>query len=894
MALPEGTRLGPYEIAGLLGAGGMGEVYRARDPRLGRSVAIKILPAAFSTDSDRLWRFEREARAVASLNHPHISTVHDIGEHDGHRYLVMELLEGQPLNARLESGPLPMPELLEVAMQIADGLEAAHGAGVIHRDLKPANIFITKRGEAKLLDFGLAKLSDEGGASEDETTLQASMGASPTLSPVGHTTLGTLLGTAAYMSPEQARGDVADAQSDLFSYGAVLYEMATGRPAFTGKTMAVLFDAVLNKNPRPASEVNPQLPPELDVVIAKALEKDRDRRYRSAADLIADLKRIAPHAGARAAAPAPAQRDTPVNATAASARSRRTAVGAAVAVALLAAAGAAYFVLGRSNRAAATISLDNLLVKPLTSTGKAAAPAISPDGKYVVYLQADDEGPSVWLRQTDATNAVRILAAEPGARAQGATVGPDSTFVDVWRTNGVWRIPFLGGTPELIIDRANTPVSWSPDGRQMAFIKSNPATRGQELVVANSDGADERAVGQGASGARGFATNIPGATASAPAWSPDGRLIATFQRLSEDIRDIGVAVFDVSSGQVTVVKITGDVPQGVGWLDQSTLVVGQALQQGTPSQLWQVTFPDGKRTRLTNDVNRYSELSLSADANSLVTSRLDDRVSVWVGDAKGVGHDILDPAPYMSSATQYATVGWDGPRVLFTHTLNGRFEIFRLDPSPGGTPQAIVPGREMAADSDGTIVYRSLTGNDVGLWKVGRDGQRPVLLAKGTVSFPSITPDRQQAIYSSSISGVQTIWRVPLAGGEAKPMLDEPVSIAGFSDVSPDGKSIVVQQGREWIVCDFPACAMRRTLAPVQGGYLRWTPDGRGISFIAGSPESNLWVQPIDGSPSRQITHFNDGRNIGNYAWSSDGRLALSRVTYSADIVLFRGLKGKP
>src|SRR6266550_6285048 len=225
MSLLEGTRLGPYEIIGLLGAGGMGEVYRARDPRLGRNVAIKILPAAFSTDADRLWRFEREARAVASLNHPNICTIHDIGEHEGHRYLVMELLEGHTLSSRLETGPLPMPLLLDLAMQIADALDAAHGAGVIHRDLKPANIFVTKRAEAKLLDFGLAKLTEEGVTAGGETMLKSDPANAPTLaSPRGLTTLGTLLGTAAYMSPEQARGDAADAQSDLFSFGVVLYE----------------------------------------------------------------------------------------------------------------------------------------------------------------------------------------------------------------------------------------------------------------------------------------------------------------------------------------------------------------------------------------------------------------------------------------------------------------------------------------------------------------------------------------------------------------------------------------------------------------------------------------------------------------------------------------------
>src|SRR5580765_3498098 len=294
MALPEGTRLGPYEIAGLLGAGGMGEVYRARDPRLGRQVAIKILPAAFSTDSDRLWRFEREARAVASLNHPNICTIHDIGDHDGHRYLVMELLEGMTLSSTLETGPLPATRLIELAIQIADALDAAHGAGLIHRDLKPANIFVTKRGEAKLLDFDLAKLTEDGGvANAGQTALGTGFDEAATMAGRrGETTVGTLLGTAAYMSPEQARGEPADAQSDLFSFGVVLYEMATGRAAFSGKTMAVLFDGILNKDPKPIAELNPQIPAELTHVVTKALEKEKDLRYRTASDIRADMKRL--------------------------------------------------------------------------------------------------------------------------------------------------------------------------------------------------------------------------------------------------------------------------------------------------------------------------------------------------------------------------------------------------------------------------------------------------------------------------------------------------------------------------------------------------------------------------------------------------------------------------
>jgi serine/threonine protein kinase len=619
MSLTEGTRLGPYEIIDLLGAGGMGEVYRARDPRLGRQVAIKILPAAFSTDSDRLWRFEREARAVASLNHPNICTVHDIGEHDGHRYLVMELLEGMTLGSRLETGPLPTPTLLDLAIQIADALDAAHGAGVIHRDLKPANIFITKRGEAKLLDFGLAKLTENGGADASDTALHVDPADAPTLAGKrGETTVGTLLGTAAYMSPEQARGEPADAQSDLFSFGVVLYEMATGKPAFSGKTMAVLFDGILNKDPKPIAELNRPIPAEFTHVVSKAIEKEKDLRYRSASDIRGDLKRLRRDSAPRrivgddepgasvvvprppSAAPLPSP-PTPAPAPPApvvldrKARRRqspRRRFFRGVALLLL------IFIVTRSvlrRRAAdqpsAPPSLDSLQVRQLTSSGIAGRPAPSPDGKYIVYLQSGPEASAgVWLRQTGATNSVKLMGIDSKSMIIAATVGPDSTFVDVLRTDGLWRVPFLGGTPKQILESVSLPIGWSPDGLQMAFIRAGTSTVPAQLMIADRDGHRERVLTTRQFPASFVTINLAGATAAAPAWSPDGRRIAVIQRLGEDIRDMGVTVVEVANGESQNVKLRGDVLQGVGWLNDNTLVVAQALEQGTSSQLWSVAL----------------------------------------------------------------------------------------------------------------------------------------------------------------------------------------------------------------------------------------------------------------------------------------------------------------
>ena len=518
-------------------------------------------------------------------------------------------------------------------------------------------------------------------------------------------------------------------------------------------------------------------------------------------------------------------------------------------------------------------SLENLQVTQLTSTGNAQRPAISPDGRYVVYIQADADGASsVWLRQTDATNSVKILQSDPARPAMGATVGPDSTFVDVWRGNGLWRVPFLGGSPKQIVDRLNTPVGWSPDGEHMTFIRPGPSG-GQELVVAGRNGEDIRVISDRGGTTRsdpggGFATNLPGALAVAPAFSPDGKKVAALQRLGEDVRDMGLTVFDVSSGKPEVVKVRGDVPLGYGWLDGNTLVVVQALEQGTPSQVWRVSVPDGRRSRLTNDVNRYADITFSSDGSTFVTARPETRVGLWVGDATGEGKEILSPTPFLSSAPVYAGVAWDGDQVVFTHTLNGHFEIFHTSAAGGGAPEAVAAGRDLTVGADGAIAFRSVAGDNLGLWRVDRDGRHPIELAKGTVNFPMSTPDGQQVLFSSPAGGPQSLWRVPLAGGAPPQLVRASVGIYSYSNISPDGGSIAIALNGAWTLCDFPDCTNGKTTS-IPGGLLRWMPDGRGICYVDRGPDAgltaNLFVQPIDGSAPRQLTHFTDSKAIGQY-----------------------------
>jgi Tol biopolymer transport system component len=362
-----------------------------------------------------------------------------------------------------------------------------------------------------------------------------------------------------------------------------------------------------------------------------------------------------------------------------------------------------------------------------------------------------------------------------------------------------------------------------------------------------------------------------------------------FRRLSEDVRDIGVEVFEVADGKSQVVHTRGDVPLGLTWFDDQTLLIAQALETGTPSQLWRIAYPGGARARLSNDTTRYSNLSLSADGNTLVAARPETRVSIWVGDRSGAGRDIVRATPFLSSAYQYASLGWDGSRLLFTHTLNGRYEIFRVEPD-GGIPEPVIAGREFSVADDGTIVFRAVGEND-GLWKVGRDGQHPVELAKGSVSYPMISANAQQVVYNARDGEAQTLWSLPAAGGTPTRMLA--LGIEGFSDISPDGRSIIILDNDKLTVCDLPACTARKPIAPPAGRRLRWMPDGKAFSYYDRQTNTMLWQQPLDGSPPRQLTQTSEGM-IGSYAWSRDGkRLAISYAMPSSDIVLFKGLKGK-
>ena len=886
MALAIGSRLGAYEITGLLGAGGMGEVYKARDLRLNRFVALKILPGTAALDPERRERFEREAQAIAALNHPNIVTIYSVeriasGASAGPDVLciTMELVEGRSLAEAMPAGGFPLDRLLAIAIPIVEAIAAAHQKGITHRDLKPANVLIgdgEHAGRIKVLDFGLAKLKGTAPSADSLT-------GGPTGVITGD---GRILGTVAYMSPEQAEGKPIDARSDLFSIGVVLYEMATGTRPFSGDTNVSTISSIVKDTPKSVTELKPALPRELGRIVRHALVKDPERRYQTAKDLRNDLEELksALDSGELARDSVHAAPGTPASAW------RWAAIG----LAGIAITATAAVVKWRGGVAPSTAP-SSIRMMPLTSGVNAMHPAISPDGKYVAYVRDDRGLESVWVHQIASNSDARIVDAVPGTEISGLTVTPDGGFVDFLRGEdrnncSLYRVAFLGGAARRIVDHAASAPGWSPDGRRMAFLDQEIDQSERRLVVADADGTHARVVARRRLPLRYLTVTYANNPDYRPVWLPDGASVILVGADEARGNESQIVKVDLATGNETILmnnRANGGGPgQSLALAPDGRSFVRNAVTDDGFMQVVRET-PSGGVTQLTNDLDQYSGVSVAAD--SLVTARREVRTSLTILDA--AGRELSEAGRELPA--QMNGLAWSGTdRLLYAAALSGGAGLWSVDLRTGASSFLVAGAANPSTNADGSVLVFTQDATRT-LWRAESDGSHAAVIAKGVSGH--LTPDGHRVFYQSGQSGIQTQWTLELPVGTPHEFEHRYVISQGI-DVSPDGKFVLLV-GR-----DNGSRSELRVL-PVDGGQAlhtvavpntrwKWMPDSRSIAYLdSDAAPSNIWVQPLDGSAPHQLTHFTD-RRIERFAWSPDGtRLAVARAAETSDIVLLKGIR---
>ena len=887
MTLAPHTKLGIYEIIAPLGAGGMGEVYRARDQSLDRDVAIKVLPKEWSSDHDRLRRFEQEARAAAALNHPNILAVYNFNTtEEGAPYLVTELLQGQTLRERLQQGEVPVRKAVEFALQTLRGLAAAHAHGIVHRDLKPENLFLTRDGVVKILDFGLAKL-----IRPDATEPQGSR------ATVSMTQLGVVLGTAGYMSPEQVRGLALDHRTDIFSLGAILYEMLSGKRAFEGKTAADTMSAILKEEPAELSGIGRNLPPGLGRIVHRCLEKEPAERFQSAQDLGFNLEFFSRGETGTGAAKVLSPR-----------KSRLGLRLSVVALALLVAAGLGFLARGLRPRADNTSPVQ--LMRLTDFVGMEEFPALAPDGRSVAFTADLGGRRQVWVRLLAGGTPLQVT--HDDADHQFPRWSSDSSsliyFSPSQEPDGegkIWQISALGGAARpLVSSRGGADLSH--DGKHIAYFHSNQGNL--ELAIADADGANSRKL-----------TVLPAEyNYSYLRWSPDDQKLG-FQR--GRTFDYDVFYLPIEGGSPQAITQEGNPLEGFAWLPDGSGVVYSSSRGDTvlylrTMNLWSVRTGGQNLRQLTFGETSYISPDLDLHGN-LVATRRQIQFDIWRYPVEGGPQDnvrhgvqithqtgnLQTPSPgpgdrelvYLSDSGGHGNL-W----ILNLETLQNRQVTFEHDPRVTiGVPVWSPDGKHIA------YVERGNTAWNVDLWLINPDGSDAHKISDGG-GWACWSPDSRWLYFAPPGQNVFHIEKTSPVGGPNALVREE------------GQKPAVAADGRLFFVLSLPALnglsdmeilvANRESgpaqkVARISGSRLSdWllmqpvlSPDGKWLAILLNDgPTTDIWAQPTAGGPMRRITEFGGQATFitRRVSWSSDGHSIYAAVGKGeADIVLLSNLK---